>query len=335
MRKLLAIGTLLGAMALSTTAQAQQSACAIFDDANFNGSGIALEDGRSFARLRDIGFNDRISSVQVRPGCQLRVSEDDDFGGRSQVIGQSVNYVGPDANDRISSVSCSCGTQQSYGSYANTSIAPQACAVYADENFGGESRALYAGELMRVLERWNDRVSSVRVAPGCALELAEDLNFGGRREAIQADLPALGSYWNDRASSLACQCGAANNGQYHSGGRYQDGGTYIGDSYGRNPNGYGTERAERREPLVRGGLACRIYNGNSFGGKAVTLRDGEKVERFGQRFEGKASSMQIAPGCAVVLDIGEPYKIWIDKDDVSFRGGLNNTALGAACYCPR
>ncbi len=56
-----------------------------------------------------------------------------------------------------------------------------------------------------------DRVSSVRVAPGCIVTIYEHPNYEGRSATLREDTPDLGSSWvgNDSASSIRVDCRGA------------------------------------------------------------------------------------------------------------------------------
>ena len=73
---------------------------------------------------------------------------------------------------------------------------------YADANFKGDSYCATANSNW-VGTTWNDRISSVRIAPGYNVQLYQDINYGGSAVALESDLvdlTALG--FNDQASSF-------------------------------------------------------------------------------------------------------------------------------------
>ena len=51
----------------------------------------------------------------------------------------------------------------------------------------------------------NDQTSSVRVKPGCTLDLFRDYNNGVLLSSLTADVSFLSAY-NDQVSSLSCTC---------------------------------------------------------------------------------------------------------------------------------
>ena len=73
---------------------------------------------------------------------------------------------------------------------------------YVDANFKGDSFCASANSNW-VGTTWNDRISSVRIAPGYNVQLYQDINYGGSAVALESDLvdlTALG--FNDQASSF-------------------------------------------------------------------------------------------------------------------------------------
>ena len=69
-----------------------------------DGRGRSLPVNGSIRYLRDLGFNDNISSIQVNSG-RWEICSDPDYRGRCRVIDQSVGYtLNIGLNDNISSI---------------------------------------------------------------------------------------------------------------------------------------------------------------------------------------------------------------------------------------
>lgn len=90
---------------------------------------------------------------------------------------------------------------------------PQCATLYSDRDFGSHAIDIPKGAQIDWLpslrisdsETWNDRVSSLRVSPGCHLTLYENGGFAGFRDDFfsqEIDLTAN----NDSYSSLKCDC---------------------------------------------------------------------------------------------------------------------------------
>ena len=80
--------------------------CMYYEHANFEGKRAPI-----MARIRrKLGsdWDDEISSIACRPGCQLRVFEYRDFNGADEIFGSNISYVGDAWNDDISSMVASC-----------------------------------------------------------------------------------------------------------------------------------------------------------------------------------------------------------------------------------
>lgn len=73
---------------------------------------------------------------------------------------------------------------------------------YTDIDFQG-GRLCASGDRAWVGRRWNDRISSVQLAPGYSVQLFRDVNYGGGAVALEADVTNLGSLgFNDQTSSF-------------------------------------------------------------------------------------------------------------------------------------
>jgi len=76
---------------------------AVFDDVNFEGAGVTFRN--DVPDLRQVRFNDRISSLQVPRGESWEVCEDTNYSGRCMVVsGSERDLRGRGFNDSISSL---------------------------------------------------------------------------------------------------------------------------------------------------------------------------------------------------------------------------------------
>jgi hypothetical protein len=92
--------------------------------------------------------------------------------------------------------------------FATAVHAGEDCTVYEDKNFGGRTVGLTMNQSVPALpENIDNRVSSVRVRPGCILVGFEDANFKGLSQTWgPGDYPALPKGWDDVISSVQCSC---------------------------------------------------------------------------------------------------------------------------------
>ena len=82
------------------------------------------------------------------------------------------------------------------------------CIAYEDGNFEGISLALNMNQsLPNLAANIDNRISSVRVRPGCILVGFADANFKGQSQTWgPGDYPTLPKGWDDVISSVQCSC---------------------------------------------------------------------------------------------------------------------------------
>jgi hypothetical protein len=142
--------------------------------------------------------------------------------------------------------------------------------VYDEVNFQGAS-ATFRGDVsdLRAVG-FNDRISSLRMAPGETWEVCEDVNYGGRCAVIsdsERDLRTRG--WNDTITSMRRV-------QAREVQRRED-------------------RVDRGERDDRGGAGIRVYGAVNFQGASATFR-GDVPDLRAARFNDRISSLEVGPG---------------------------------------
>ncbi len=82
------------------------------------------------------------------------------------------------------------------------------CIVYENKNFNGGTLALKMNQSLSALaDNIDNKISSVRVRPGCILVGFADANFKGASQTWgPGDYPALPKGWDDVISSVQCSC---------------------------------------------------------------------------------------------------------------------------------
>ena len=82
------------------------------------------------------------------------------------------------------------------------------CIVYENKNFQGVTLALKMNHSVPALSASiDDKISSVRVRPGCILVGFADANFKGASQTWgPGDYPVLPKGWDDVISSVQCSC---------------------------------------------------------------------------------------------------------------------------------
>jgi hypothetical protein len=111
-------------------------------------------------------------------------------------------------------VCTACDEQELLDAEADPSDDPSAefralgCAtLYWDGSFLGSTMAVDDGaNVSWIGDQWNDKVSSVRVSPGCALNIWSDGSYAGAHKTVAGVVPWIGSDWNDKVSAFTCSC---------------------------------------------------------------------------------------------------------------------------------
>eukprot|EP00091_Calanus_sinicus_P001849 TRINITY_DN11877_c0_g1_i1.p1 TRINITY_DN11877_c0_g1~~TRINITY_DN11877_c0_g1_i1.p1 ORF type:complete len:257 (+),score=34.42 TRINITY_DN11877_c0_g1_i1:52-771(+) len=137
-------------------------------------------------------WNDFASSLKVRRGCRLTAYEHSHSSGESKIFTKDTNWVGSHWNDKMSAVSCQCGTH---------------CAtLFQHSNYGGSSLELTSSSRTRnIPSDWNDQVSAMKIDNGCSLTLYRDYYGRGPTKTYTSNTPWMFSE-NDQLSSYKCSC---------------------------------------------------------------------------------------------------------------------------------
>ncbi|MEM1178466.1 MAG: beta/gamma crystallin-related protein [Acidobacteriota bacterium] len=214
------LGLILGLQ--TAPAHARDEGVVLYEHEDFRGRQVLL---RSDARdLNGLPVsNDRASSIRVDRGCVAILYADEDFRGRSIEVRGDVADLGrtPIGNDRLSSIEVNCRGGWSEGRRDRVDRrrdrrdeqddwrGRRGVILYEDEGFRGRSEFFDRDTDSLVRSRiGNDRVSSVRVSPGCQVTLFENERFYGDSSALERDEPSLSRtrIGNDRTSSLTVRC---------------------------------------------------------------------------------------------------------------------------------
>jgi hypothetical protein len=216
MKKSLLLAPIFLLLFTATTVPPSHAAdCIFYQNSNRGGSwweAYAYE----AASFDGLWWNDRISSVWVRPGYRARIYQDSHFsGGAVAFDGSSGGIPTPDGgrywnlgatwNDRASSIVC----ESVYDSQG------PACTVYQNSDGSGASWAVSEGQYVYSMGDWNDRISDVNIADDHVLVVFADSGLTGASTTFHGctssgdvrlcpwyDLHAMG--WGDRISSFMC-----------------------------------------------------------------------------------------------------------------------------------
>ena len=198
-----------------------------YEDADFEGSSFGFDDPQEIRRLGDfamghLNWNDQISSIEIRAPCQVTLYKGGNFNGAPLVLTESArnltNVRNPYGrveswNDDISSIRIERLPPPGLPPLPPPPNQPPdlpgepvaVATLYAKPSYEGDALPLFPGQEIPQLGEvgWNDRITSLRVAPGHVVVLYADGNYKGRSVRITSDHTNLGgSDWADRASSL-------------------------------------------------------------------------------------------------------------------------------------
>lgn len=198
-------------------APAQRAGVTLYAGPNFTGPNETFFQDDSRLNNNDLGDN-RVRSVSLAPGCRVTLYDLYDYGGRSVVIDRDLSDLGGTnlGNNAASSLRVQCtasgpgyGNNSGYGNPGYNQSNRGGVTLYADDRFRGASETFYGdtSDLSRS-SFGNDRVSSIRIDPGCRAVLFSDANFRGRVTVVDYDLDSLKSteVGNDSVSSMQVDC---------------------------------------------------------------------------------------------------------------------------------
>ncbi len=204
----------------------------LFERPHFGGASIELELGAEVPYVRDLRFPDggrvenRVSSVQIERGAQVKVYADDSFFGEYLELTRSVPDLavlsragGQNWNNAISSLRIY--ESRPGGLRARDPSRIPRVIVFSHKNFRGEAFEIFPGERLDNLNHehfesgrdLNDEISSIRVVGPLRLRLYYDKKFGGEYIDFSGDVEDLNRVhranpkfdWNGKASSLTVE----------------------------------------------------------------------------------------------------------------------------------
>lgn len=82
----------------------------------------------------------------------------------------------------------------------------EGCTLFEHPKFRGKSWAVPRGASREFVDHFNDKASSVRVAPGCSLVAYEHVQFQGASRVFTNDDSEISRPWDDQISSMRCLC---------------------------------------------------------------------------------------------------------------------------------
>ena len=162
----------------------------VYEDGNYRGKSLKLVAG-SYPNLKSYNFNDKISSLKVATGYQCTVYVDDTYRGASAIFTGNTSSVGSSLNDKISSLK------------VEKLQSPSPVMVYQDSNYSGASQQFGEGSYPNLKNyNFNDKISSVKVAPGYQCVAYTDDNYRGCAQIFYDSVSYVGNDLNDKITSL-------------------------------------------------------------------------------------------------------------------------------------
>lgn len=159
----------------------------LYKHAGFKGSRIFVKAGRNIRDLRKIGWNDKISSIELVDNARIRIYEHKNYQGASITIKDDIIDLAEFSedirgtwNDKISSIKVFHGRGYRGGVYDDDEEEVY-CIFYKHANRRGSSFAGEPGRHRSIKRRWNDEISSLWIRRGYRVTLYEHGNFKGKR----------------------------------------------------------------------------------------------------------------------------------------------------------
>ena len=126
--------------------------------------------------------------------AQAVAYEHENFGGTRRILTSDTPNLG-NFNDKITSIEVT-------GNRSRGSEAGDRVCFYVDRDYQGEEFCVDGNASQRkIAERYNDRISSVRISGRTQVVVYEHENFGGARRVLTNDTPGLGDF-NDKITSI-------------------------------------------------------------------------------------------------------------------------------------
>jgi Beta/Gamma crystallin/Peptidase inhibitor family I36 len=183
----------------------------VYEHADYGGYEQCFASGASINSLGR--FSNRISSVRILGRGSITLYEHPNFQGRELAISSDVADLRRFGywNDEADSVRVSFGGGRSrdrrddWRDDRRDSYGEDRVCFYEHSDFAGASQCWDAGDDVSDLRsnRWNDRISSVRIFGRTRVAVFEHINYGGQRLVLDDDISNLKQLgFNDRVSSF-------------------------------------------------------------------------------------------------------------------------------------
>ena len=177
-----------------------------YEDSSYRGSSFPILSGANLPDLNRFDFNDKISSIQVAPGCTITAYIDANYRNLSREFTSSspTPTVPTVQNDKYSSLQASLCSP-------NSDAWKVAALVYENENYTGRVLPIFKnGSIANLADYgFNDKITSFQVAPNCTVNTYLNENFNTLTVLSsrgRVNVPNVGEAYNDKISSVLVQC---------------------------------------------------------------------------------------------------------------------------------
>lgn len=177
----------------------------LYKHAEFKGSRIFIKAGKNIKDLKRMGWNDKISSIELVDNAYIRIYEHKNYQGASVTIKDDIIDLAEFSqgikgtwNDKITSIKVYYGSR--YRRYRRDSYYDDEekihCIFYKHANRRGSSFEGEPGNHRTIKRRWNDEISSLWIRRGYQVTLYEHGKFQGKR------LVLIGKGWKGSVYNL-------------------------------------------------------------------------------------------------------------------------------------
>ncbi len=169
-----------------------------FERRKFKGRSICLTSSETLNELKG-RWDNTISSIRVTGEVEVRICEHRGLEGECWKFVGSKRFVGWDWNDRISSLKVRF-PRKSEDEEADEEK-DEVC-FYEHKEFEGQSFCVPAGETIKRLRRWDERISSFIIHGNAKVRICSEIYLEGECTTFRRSKRFVGWNWNDEISSV-------------------------------------------------------------------------------------------------------------------------------------
>lgn len=169
-----------------------------FERRKFKGRSICLTSSETLNELKG-RWDNSISSIRVTGEVEVRICEDRGLEGECWKFVGSKRFVGWDWNDRVSSLKVRFPRKKED---EETNEEKDEVCFYEHKEFEGQSFCVPAGETVKRLRRWDERISSFIIHGNAKVRICSEIYLEGECTTFRRSKRFVGWSWNDEISSV-------------------------------------------------------------------------------------------------------------------------------------